>query len=109
MTKSTLIEKLSEAITNIENGTLHPEVEARDSFIEEIQDTIGRIEDGECYDDFGWGEDAIPDYMVDCIIDNAAEDLYLAQLRVDNTIRQMAVNNAKYILASAILFMALYN
>lgn len=109
MTKSTLIEKLSEAITSIENGTLHPEVEARDSFIEEIQDTIGRIEDGECYNDFEWDEDVIPDYMADCIIDNAAKDLYSAQLRVNDAVRQMAINNVKYILVSAILFMALYN
>ena len=109
MTKSTLIEKLSEAITNIENGTLHPEVEARDSFIEEIQEIICGIEDGELGYGYKDGEDTVPDYMVDCILDNAAEDLYLAQLRVDNAVRQMAVNNAKCILASAILFMALYN
>lgn len=109
MTKSTLIEKLSEAITNIENGTLHPEVSARTSYIESVQEIICGIEDGELCYGYKDGEDTIPDYMVDCILDNLAEDLYRTQVCVDRAVMEMAMMNMRTIIVSAILFMALYN
>ena len=109
MTKATLIDKLSEAITAIENGTLHPEVSARTSYIESIQEIICGIEDGELGYGYKDGEDTVPDYMADCILDNLAEDLYKAQVGVDQAVMEMAMTNMRAIIVAAILFMALYN
>lgn len=109
MTKSTLIEKLSEAIANIENGTLHPEVEARTTYIESVQEIICGIEDGELGYGYKDGEDTVPDYMADCILDNLAEDLYKVQVGVDQAAMEMVMMNIRAIMVSTILFMALYN
>jgi hypothetical protein len=109
MTKATLIDKLSEAIVSIENGTLHPEVSARTSYIESVQEIICGIEDGELGYGYKDDEDTVPDYMVDCILDNLAEDLYKAQVGVDSAAMEMAMMNMRTIVVAAILFMALYN
>ena len=109
MTKATLIDKLSEAIVAIENGTLHPEVSARTSYIESIQEIICGIEDGELCCGIKDDEDTVPDYMADCILDNIAEDLYKVQIGVDLAAMEMAMMNMRTIIVSAILFMALYN
>lgn len=109
MTKSTLIDKLSEAIVSIENGTLHPEVSARTTYIEGIQEIICGIEDGELGYGYKDGEDTVPDYMADCILDNLAEDLYEAQIGIDLATMEMAMMNIRAIIVTTILFMALYN
>lgn len=109
MTKATLIDKLSEAIVAIENGTLHPEVSARTSYIESIQEIICGIEDGELGYGYKDDEDTVPDYMADCILDELAEDLDRAQTYVDQAAMEMAIMNMRAIIVATILFMALYN
>ena len=109
MTKATLIDKLSEAIVAIENGTLHPEVSARTSYIESIQEIICGIEDGELGYGYKDGEDTVPDYMADYILDELAEDLDRAQTYVDQAAMEMVMANMRTIVVTAILFMALYN
>ena len=76
MTKRTLITNLNNAVTAIKNGrALY-----KRALIKKIQFVIGTIEDGECYDDFEWDEDAIPDYMTDCIISSCKEEIALYRI-----------------------------
>ena len=109
MTKRTLVEKLSEAISAIEKGTLHPEVELTDSFIESIQEIQCRIEDGECYDNLDWDEDGIPDNIVDCIIEDIAKDYNMAALKVDMYTAAEALTNLRDIIVMRIIVGAIYN
>lgn len=76
MTKRTLITKLNNAVTTIKNG----KALYKRTLIKKIQFVIGTIEDGECYDDFEWDEDAIPNYMADCIVGSCKEEIALYRI-----------------------------
>ena len=109
MTKQTLVEKLSEAINAIEDGTLHPEVELTDSFIESIQEIQCGIEDGEYYGDTDWDEDVIPDNMSDLIIKELAKKYVQAGYKVDMYLLVQAIMCTREFIVNLIVYSALYN
>ena len=109
MTKQTLVEKLSEAINAIEDGTLHPEVELTDSFIESIQEIQCGIEDGEYCGNYGWDEDVLPNNMPDLMVDELATKYIRAGHKVDMYLLVQAIMCAREFIVNLIVYSALYN